>query len=534
MSLTENLRFFSHACVAVTICLVGLGNSLLRADVRLHNVFGNHMVLQRDRPLRVWGWADAGENVTVRFAGQSVSGVADRQGAWSVLLAPMEASTLPRELSVTGKNVLTITDILVGDVWLCSGQSNMAFGLGGCDAEADIKAADMPMVRYRAYFECFAPKPQADVSAAPWHRVTPASAAGCSGVAFYFGRKVNRESGVPIGLLESTVGGTEIECWMPPEAFRDYPACADIGERLKEAVEQYRRSLPAAVEAVEQWLPSAKKALAEKKEFPMPPRIPLHPNIDRGGHWVRIQSLYNGMIHPLTPLAIKGAIWYQGESNGGEGDSYFQKKRAMIETWRRLWGSDFPFYFVQLANWREPNDDPSGGGQEWQYLRMAQLKCLELPKTGMAVAVDVGDASDIHPKNKQDVGERLALWALAKDYGEKELVHSGPLYRRMSVEEDRIRIHFDHVGTGLMVGVKEGRHPAIEAKSPKLARFAIAGRDQQWDWADAIIDGDTVIVSSPKVREPVAVRYAFSMNPEGCNLYNKEGLPASPFRTDSW
>ena len=206
----------------------------------------------------------------------------------------------------------------------------------------------------------------------------------------------------------------------------------------------------------------------------------------------------------------------------------------MIETWRKLWGYGFPFYFVQLPNWRQASDDPSGGEREWQYLRMAQLNCLSIPKTGMAVTVDVGEAEDIHPKNKFDVDRRLALWALAKDYGKKQLVYSGPLYRSMKVEGGKIRVSFDSVGGGLIVGGKTGRGPTIEDKGQTLRRFAIAGADKKWHWASAVIDGETVIVLSPKVPAPLAVRYAFSMNPDGCNLYNKEGLPASPFRTDDW
>jgi sialate O-acetylesterase len=206
----------------------------------------------------------------------------------------------------------------------------------------------------------------------------------------------------------------------------------------------------------------------------------------------------------------------------------------LIETWRKLWGRDFPFYYVQLANWRPATNDPSGGNREWQYGRMAQLQCLSIPKTGMAVAIDIGDADDIHPRNKFDVGERLALWALAKDYGKTDLVYSGPLYAGTTVEGSRIRVRFTSVGAGLMVGDKVGRSPVKEQSGGKLARFAIAGADKKWFWADAAIDGDTVVVSSPQVTTPVAVRYAFAQNPAGCNLYNRAGLPASPFRTDDW
>ena len=240
------------------------------------------------------------------------------------------------------------------------------------------------------------------------------------------------------------------------------------------------------------------------------------------------------MINPVVPFGIKGAIWYQGESNGGEGDSYYHKMRALVNGWRKVWNQgDFSFYHVQLANWQKPNNEPAGG-DGWAKVRMAQLQSLQIPNTGMAVTVDIGDAGDIHPKNKFDVGERLALWALRDNYGKKDLVVSGPLYKSLKVEGNKIRVSFDHVGGGLIVGKKDGRNPTVEDKGGKLQRFAIAGEDKKWVWAEAVIDGPAVVVSSPDVPKPAAVRYAYSMNPEGCNLYNKEGLPASPFRTDVW
>jgi len=502
------------------------------AEVKLPRILSDHMVLQREQPVTIWGWASPGERVTVLFSRQDVSATADEKGNWSVKLAAMKANAIAQDLTVNGRNTVKVLDILVGDVWLCSGQSNMAFGLGGCNAAKDIETANFPQIRFLSYWECFAGSPRADITGPSWHRMDHNSAGGCTAVGFYFGRRIHRETKVPIGLVESTVGGTEIECWMPPEAFGDYPANAEIGRQLQEAVGQYRKSLPKALDALDQWVKDARKALAENAPLPPTPRLPGHPNEDRE-HWVRIQSLYNGMIAPLEPLAIKGAIWYQGESNGGEGDSYVEKKRALIETWRKRWGQEFPFYFVQLANFEKSSDNPAGG-DGWAKCRMAQLECLKFPKTGMAVSIDVGEANDIHPKNKFDVGERLALWALAKDYGKKDLVCSGPLYKGMKVEDGKIRIEFDSIGGGLMAGRKDGRAPTVEVKDGKLKRFAIAGEDKKWVWADAVIAGKAVVVSSPEVPKPVAVRYAFSMNPEGCNLYNKEGLPASPFRTDAW
>ncbi|MDX1565306.1 MAG: sialate O-acetylesterase, partial [Phycisphaeraceae bacterium] len=244
-------------------------------------------------------------------------------------------------------------------------------------------------------------------------------------------------------------------------------------------------------------------------------------------------AIYNAMIHPLVPFAMRGGFWYQGESNGGEGFTYHYKKKALINGWRKLFNPDLAFYWVQLADFRKSNEKPEGG-DGWAKIREAQRKSLEIPNTGMAVIHDIGNAKDIHPKNKQDVGRRLAQWALHQTYGRKDLVPAGPLYKSMKIEGNKIRLQFDHVGSGLMVGKKNGLAPTEEDKNGKLGRFAIAGKDKKWHWAEAVIDGDTVVVSSKEVPNPVAVRYGYTMNPRGANLYNKEGIPASPFRTDDW
>jgi sialate O-acetylesterase len=296
----------------------------------------------------------------------------------------------------------------------------------------------------------------------------------------------------------------------------------------------YRKQLADSLPAVEKWVADAHAALGEPgHEIPSPPQLPNNPGTDAG----LPTTLYNGMIHPVEHFAIKGALWYQGESNGGEGDEYYHKMCALVGGWRKVWNQgDFPFYFVQLANFQRRNTNPAGG-DGWAKVRMAQSNSLQIPHTGMAVAIDLANADnpeDIHPRNKFDVGERLALWALRNDYGKTEIVPSGPLYRSMEVEGGRIRMSFDYVGHGLMVGNKEGRKPTVEVPQGKLKQFAVAGADKAWHWADALIDGDTVVVSSSDVPKPVAARYAFSMNPDGCNLYNKDGLPAVPFRTDAW
>jgi sialate O-acetylesterase len=582
--------------------VISFVSATVHADVRVPRIFSEHMVLQRDKPAQVWGWAEPGERVSVKFGGQNLSGMANQEGAWSIKLAPMPANATPQDLVVSGNNTLTFSDILVGDVWMVSGQSNSVFAMGGCNDAASTATADVPTIRFSGYWELFAGAPQRD-GGASWNVLSPGSAGNCSAIGYYFARRIHREIGIPIGILTCGVGGTDIENWMSPEAINDYPANAKVAQAYRETITgwesemstprktgpgenrpaylpsdqsigldpaltwcaQVRVGLQAANTPVdrsftelEDWIIASRTAVSANKSVPPMPefadvgnwlqatglpaalkRIPLapHPLSDRwgiGGHgWFRTQSLFNGMVHPMLPFTIKGMLWYQGE--GGSGLEYHERMRSMVEDLRKKKNDEFPVYIVQLANYEKANDEPQGGKnvENFPITRMEQLKCLQIPKTGLAVTIDVGDADDIHPKNKFDVGERLALWALAKDYG-KQYVCSGPLYKGMQVGKGKIRITFDSVGAGLMIGKKEGLRPTLEEPGAKLKRFAIAGEDKKWVWADAVIDGNSVVVSSPVVPKPVAVRYAFSMNPEGCNLYNKEGLPASPFRTDEW
>jgi sialate O-acetylesterase len=512
------------------LALLTISITLAPAEVRVSNLFGDHMVLQRGIPAPVWGLADPGEKVTVQFGEAQVTAEADASGKWMVKLPAMRVKVTPQDLTITGKNTLTIKNVVVGDVWVCSGQSNMEFGLGGCDAPQDIASANLPNLRRIKLDHRAVGKPSADVPG-HWEVCTPQSAHGFTAVGFYFARRIQQELPVPIGLIDDNWGGTRIEPWIPRCGFEAEPPLASILQDVKNRQQAYREQLGKSLGAIEEWVASAKKALdVPEGAIPAMPPLPGNPSTDAGFP----MTLYNGMISPIVPFAIKGALWYQGESNGGEGDEYYSKMRALIGGWRQVWNQgDFPFYFVQLANFQNPTQDPAGG-DGWARVRMAQLKSLQVPKTGMAVITDIGEARDIHPKNKFDVGERLALWALRDDYGKKNLIVSGPLYKSMKVEDNKIRIEFDSVGGGLIVGKNDGRKPVVEGQGAKLERFAIAGEDKRWVWADAVIDGETIVVSSPDVPKPVAVRYAYSMNPEGCNLYNKEGLPASPFRTDSW
>ncbi len=474
------------------------------AEVRLPKIFSNSMVLQQGMAAPVWGWADAGEKVTVSFAGQQKSATADPRGKWLVKLDAMPASKSPHELIVAGTNTLTIKDVLVGEVWLCSGQSNMALTVSSClNFDTEKTAATNPLIRNFLVLQAESAVPLEDVTG-QWAVCSPDTVGQFSGAGYYFARAVTAALDAPVGIIASAWGSTRIEPWTPPEGFRAVP-------ELKE--------------------------LSQIVDAGGPKTEPPHGK----GPWKPVRA-FNGMIAPLIPYAIRGALWYQGEANGDEGVTYYHKTKALILGWRQLWAEgDFPFYFCQLANMRNYDSGVPGAGDGWARTREAQLMSLSIPNTGMAVVIDLGTddenlpkgQANIHPKNKQDVGKRLALWALAKAYG-KDIVYSGPLYEKCVVEGNKIRVSFTQVGGGLMVGEKKGLDPVKDIPGGKLKGFAVAGADKAWQWADAVIDGNTVVVQSDKVATPVAVRYAFAMNAEGLNLYNKEGLPASPFRTDNW
>ncbi len=503
----------------------------LWAEVKLAGVFSDHMVLQRDRDLPVWGWADPGEEVTVSFAGQTASTKAAADGSWSVTLKPLTLNKEGAKLTVNGKNRIELNDVLVGDVWLCGGQSNMEmpFAWRVLDNDREIQdSARFPLIRQVKFDKINSSIPVADSRNSKWVVCSPQTLRNVTAAGYFFARAIHEKTGIPIGLLDDNWSGSRIEPFIAPEGFMMVPELK-VADRHRNAAldsESGRKRYLAEIDKIKEWCEDAEEQVAEGKA----PRtvMPQIPEVAGDGA-VR----YNAMIAPIVRFPIKGAIWYQGCSNGGDDDIYYHKMRALIEGWRKVWNQDFPFYFVQLASFQQVTDDPAGGNG-WAKVREAQRKSLTIPNTGMAVTIDIGDDRDIHPKNKQDVGKRLALWALTHDYGVKDLVYSGPLYKEMKVEGDKIRIHFDHTGSGLMVGRKEGLQPTTEVKDGKLAQFAIAGADRKWYWADAVIDGDTVVVSSPEVKNPVAVRYAFRHNPKGCNLYNREGLPASPFRTDNW
>ncbi len=491
----------------------------LFAEVKLPRVFGSNMVLQRDMPAPIWGWAATGEEVSVSLSDQNAETVhtdtvkADEKGNWKVVL-PATPAGGPYTLNVAGSNTIKLTDILFGEVWVCSGQSNMEWPVNASNnREEEIAAADYPNIRLFHIPKETSGVPVLDVNA-QWRPTAPETVRHFSAVAYYFGRHLHKELDVPIGLINTSWGGSRIEPWTPPEGFASVPALTSISEEIQDIDKDFRMQLPQKIQEIETWIGETQEALENSDTIFEMPQV-VHP-LSNGG---RPTAMYNNMIYPIVPFAIRGALWYQGESNMGEGMMYHEKMKALINGWREVWKQgDFPFYFVQLAPFNYGGDDAARLARLWE----AQTATLALPNTGMVVTTDIGNIRDIHPRNKQDVGLRLALWALAKTYNKDDLVYSGPLYKSMEVEGSTIRINFEHVGSGLTSRDDEA-----------LTWFQIAGEDKQFVEAKAVVDGDTVVVSSDSVESPVAVRLGWHQTAEP-NLMNKEGLPVSPFRTDSW
>ncbi len=485
------------------------------ADVRLPAVLGDNMVLQRDLPICLWGWADPGEVISVSLNGCAAQVTTAADGTWKTSLAAMKAGG-PFTLTLTGKNAIELKNIMIGEVWVCSGQSNMQMSVrSSYNNVAEELEADYPNIRLFTVSRVTSDKPLDDVKGR-WDVCTPETVPGFSAVAYFFGRDLHKALGVPVGLINTSWGGTPAEAWTSLPALKAVPELKPILDRWDAMLANY----PAAMEKYnKETVPAWEKAVADAKAQGKPvPRKPSAPMGADSPH--RPANLYNAMIAPLLNYGIRGAIWYQGESNAGRAYQYRTLFAEMIKNWRADWGiGDFPFGFVQLANYMAVEPQPANSA--WAELREAQTMALSLPNTGMAVIIDIGEANDIHPKNKQDVGKRLSMWALGSIYG-KDVAFSSPLYDSMTVEGDRIRVRFKHAFGGLMT-------PACAP----VNGFAIAGDDQKFYWADAVIQGDSVVVSSKTVAKPVAVRYGWGNNPV-CNLYSGAGLPASPFRTDDW
>jgi sialate O-acetylesterase len=477
--------------IAALLLLLPLA-ALHGAELKLASVFTDHAVLQREAVVPVWGWAGAGEEVTVAFAGQKKSATADAAGKWLVKLDALPASAEGRELRVTaGEKALTCADVLIGDVWLCSGQSNMNFPVKSVnDGENEVQKADYPQIRLFQVQGAARAKPQAQCRG-DWQVCSPVTAGKFSAAGYFFGRELHAALHVPIGLIQASVGSTAGEAW--------------TSERALSSVAEFKSLIGKPIESAKA---KAKYAGDEWANADGDKNLPA--------------SLYNGMIAPLTPYALRGAIWYQGESNAKDAvraEAYRRLLPLMVNGWRQDFDQEFSFYVVQLANFSRGVDAPASDPWRvslWSVLRESQaLAASTMPKSGLAVTIDIGDAKQIHPANKQEVGRRLALIALAKEYG-RDVECSGPVCTGMIIEGTSAVLSFTHA---------EG----LAAKEGALTGFVIAGEDGCFREADAIINGTTVRVSSPLVSKPVAVRYAWSNNPK-CNLVNGAGLPASPFR----
>jgi sialate O-acetylesterase len=634
--------------IALIAFLVFFSSADVKADVSIANIFSDHMVLQRNMKVNVWGFGDVGENVVLTFNDQTLKTKVDEEGRWQVVLKKMKAGG-PFEMHIQAKNKITLKNILIGDVWICSGQSNMAWKVKNSkNAESEIANAKFENIRLFSVSKQMSSTPVDDIEDATWQMTSPQSIEDFSAVAYFFGRKLHQELDVPIGLINSSWGGTCVETWTSKTYITRLPNYEDMAKRIDDfnVTERENENKNKLIKIIGEfptqqlgmtqkwmnpdfdksewntielpdfwenqsmedldgilwfsfdfdlneedldkdanlflgriddndvtWLNGTKVGEtagknnyrqysidkdilksginnisikvqdfwgkggfnAGKNDFYLKlgnKTIPLNGKWRYKVDYVRdnflpspneVPSLlYNTMIYPLMPLGIKGVIWYQGESNARRAKEYAFSFPNMINNWREDWGQgDFPFIFVQLANFRQPKEKP--GNDNWAELRESQTKTLKLKNTGMAVAIDLGEANDIHPKNKQDVGHRLALAAFKVAYGEK-IIHSGPQYKSMKIKDYKAIIEFDHIGSGLKT--TDG--------DDKVHEFEIAGVDKKFYNAYAKIENNKVIVWSDDVQEPVAVRFGWSINPAEFNLYNKEGLPAIPFRTDEW
>ncbi len=470
--------------LAVLAALAGVRSA--QAEIKLPKLFGDHMVLQRQTEANLWGWAAAGEEVKISLGEATATTKADDAGKWKAKLKTPAAGG-PFELKFKGTNEITLKDVYVGEVWIASGQSNMEWSVAqSANPQEEAQSANHPLIRMIKVQKVPAETPVDDIPVDPgtvkttptsgWAVCSPETVPSFSACGYFFARHLQKELNVPVGIINTSWGGTVCEAWASKEALAEVPSLKYMAER-------------------------AVKVDAGKGN-------PNQPAV-----------LYNGMIAPVIPFSMRGAIWYQGESNVSRADEYRTLFPAMISDWRKRFGQgEFPFLYVQLAPYKYGTSDPRQLAELWD----AQVKTLSLPNTGMCVTTDITNISDIHPKNKQDVGKRLALWALANTYEKKDLVFSGPLFDSQEIEGAKIRLKFKHVGGGLT------------AKDDKpLTHFQIAGENEEFVDAKATIEGDNIVVSSDSVQKPVAIRFAWNSTAEP-NLFNKAGLPASPFRTDNW
>lgn len=484
------------------------------AALRLAHVFTDHMVLQREMPVPIWGWDRPAQAVTVRFAGQAKRATADDGGRWQVELDPLDAGG-PFDLVAEGSSSAERQDVLVGEVWLCSGQSNMAWPVSkALNADSEIAAAEYPHIRLLHVIGSRMEEPAPDIwGTSKWQLCSSEAVAGFSAAGYFFARSLYQELAVPIGLINSSVGGTSIEFWISREKLASSPATSRILHDWEAARPRVPELLKKYESAVAAWEAEAATAKAAGKAVPKRPRSPRFLQPGR-----RPAVLFNGLIHPLIPLALRGVIWYQGESGG---EPYGALLPALVADWRQRWGRPhLPFCIGQLHNVGAVQTGPNEACR-FDHRREAQLRTSQaLKNVGLTVHIDLGVVDTTHYPNKQEVGRRFSLWAQGAVYG-RDVVYAGPIYQRHEAEGTRVRVWFAHADGGLV------------AKDDELKGFVVAGADRVFHWAKATVDGDTVVVWSDAVAAPAAVRYGWAMNPR-CTLYNAAGLPASPFRTDAW
>lgn len=516
--MTQNL---SRRSVMVLFALSSLVTPAL-AKVELAGLFVDHMVVQRDRPIPVWGWAAPGESVVARLAGQQKTATADEKGRWWLEFAALPAGG-PHTLEIESGEKVTVSDVWVGEVWVCSGQSNMAFEFNQVlDAKKETAEANFPQLRmwHMRHRITLEPQERCQSLSGQWVVSSPASVASFSAVGYFFARELHRKLGLPIGMIHTSWGATSAAQWTSEEAIAAEPKLKVVLDQKRKFVDDYIHAIMRLVPELQTWKTESEKAIAEGRPLQMPPfqqqQLPADP-INLYTHLPT--GVYNAMLHPITPYSIRGVIWYQGEADNSQAELYRTAFPTLIRDWRqRFRNPDLPFLYVQISTCNEQRGERS----TWAELREAQAACLDVPHTAMAVTVDLADADgNAHPRNKQDVGRRLALAARARVYGEK-LVYQGPAYQRFQIENGKIRVFFDHVHGGLMT--RNGDPPR---------GFDLAGEDKKFVPASAHIDGDTVILWSDQLAQPVAARYAWADFPL-CTLSNREGLPAVPFRTHPW
>lgn len=506
-------------CSSFTFILLIIVISFLNilGDVKLPDVLASSMVLQQNQKVPIWGTADVGETVIISFQKQKFTTIADQKGKWRIDLKPLKATSKPENLIIQATNKIELKDILIGEVWLVSGQSNMQWTLyQSNNGESEVAKANHPNIRlFNVSREVAFKKKQGKLG--EWKDCNPTTVKEFSGAGYYFGVELQKTLNVPIGLINTSYGGSQAEAWTPVEYLKANPDLVATVERTKIWDEERPRVKVEYAAAIEKWKVESEKQKASGLRPSPSPAVP-----DALRDYRVAASIYDGMIVPLIPFAIKGAIWYQGESNEARAEQYNILLPTMIRSWRERWGQgNYPFGIIQLPNYRQPKAEPID--EPWSFIREAQRRTsLNTPKTGLIVTIDIGDANDIHPKNKLDVGLRMSIWALKNAY-KKKLIDS-PVLINYVIKSNKIELTFNEVGTGLKL-----------TKGEKLEEFAIAGIDQKFIWAEAKIVGrNKILVWSDKIIAPKAVRYAFNNNPRNPNLTNDSGLPASPFRTDNW